>query len=111
MLFLLNKGNHPSLDYKGGQRPIVHLEADMHEAIRWAEQLKRHWAFHPDQCQSRLRRFLQHDGQTERDQLVRRSSEPVERAECRHRDQRGEAGRISALPIFPLVAGAAYRSN
>src|SRR3954471_12342424 len=28
MLFLLHKGNHPDLDYKEGQGPIVHLRAD-----------------------------------------------------------------------------------
>ncbi len=37
MLYLLHCGNHPELDYTGGQRPIVHLVADLHEVVRWAE--------------------------------------------------------------------------
>jgi hypothetical protein len=45
MLFILHKGNRPGLGYKEGQRPIVHLEADLHEAVAWAESRKRHWAF------------------------------------------------------------------
>lgn len=45
MLYLLYKGNHRGLNYTGGQRPIVHLEADLAEAITWAEKNNRRWAF------------------------------------------------------------------
>jgi hypothetical protein len=45
MLFLIHKGNHPELTYRGGQGPIVHLESDMNEAVAWAEQNGLHWAF------------------------------------------------------------------
>ena len=45
MLYLIHKANHPELDYRGGQGPIVHLEADLHEAVDWAEQRGRQWAF------------------------------------------------------------------
>lgn len=44
MLFLLYKANHPDLAYRGGQRPIVHLQADLTEAIRWAEAEGKLWA-------------------------------------------------------------------
>ena len=30
MLFIFYRGNHPEMDYRGGQEPIVHLVADMH---------------------------------------------------------------------------------
>jgi hypothetical protein len=33
MLYLFHRGNHPDLDYTGGQRPIVHLEADLYEVV------------------------------------------------------------------------------
>lgn len=33
------------LEYKGGQGPIVHLEADMHNVVEWAEENDRKWAF------------------------------------------------------------------
>ena len=45
MLFVLHKGNMPGLDYRGGQDPIVHLEADLHEVVDWADQNERRWAF------------------------------------------------------------------
>ena len=45
MLFIVYRGNHPELTYRGGQEPIVHLEADLHETIDWAEQNGRRWAF------------------------------------------------------------------
>jgi hypothetical protein len=45
MLFLLGRGNHPDLTYRGGQRPIVHLEADLREVVAWAESAGRRWAF------------------------------------------------------------------
>ena len=45
MLYLIYRANHPELDYRGGQGPIVHLEADLHEAVDWAERHGRRWAF------------------------------------------------------------------
>ena len=45
MLFLLHKANHPGLTYRGGQEPIVHLEADLHAVVEWANANGRRWAF------------------------------------------------------------------
>lgn len=45
MLFVLHKGNSPGLEYHDGQEPLVHLVADLHEAIEWAESERRQWAF------------------------------------------------------------------
>jgi hypothetical protein len=45
MLFLIHRANHPELAYKGGQGPIIHLEADLHETVAWAESEGRRWAF------------------------------------------------------------------
>lgn len=45
MLFILHRGNHPSLNYTEGQRPILHLEADLHEVVAWADGQGRPWAF------------------------------------------------------------------
>lgn len=44
MLYLIDRRNE-ELTYKGGQEPIVHLEADLHAAIAWAQQNTRRWAF------------------------------------------------------------------
>jgi len=45
MLYLLHQANHPELIYRGGQEPIVHLEADLEETVAWAEKYDLRWAF------------------------------------------------------------------
>lgn len=45
MLYLLHKGNHPDVAYRGGQGSIVHLEFDVHVAVKWAERHAKRWAF------------------------------------------------------------------
>lgn len=45
MLYVIHMANSPELDYRGGQGPIVHLEADLHETVDWAERHERRWAF------------------------------------------------------------------
>jgi ssDNA thymidine ADP-ribosyltransferase DarT-like protein len=45
MLCVIHCANHPELTYRGGQEPIVHLEADLHEVIAWADGNGRKWAF------------------------------------------------------------------
>lgn len=45
MLFVIYKKNHPNLEYKGGQEPIIHLEADLYETVAWANRKSYRWAF------------------------------------------------------------------
>lgn len=45
MLYILHKGNHPDLDYHGGQDPIVHLQADLRAVVKWASESELPWAF------------------------------------------------------------------
>ncbi len=45
MLYLIYKANHENLTYRGGQGPIVHLEADLQAAVDWANAQGRRWAF------------------------------------------------------------------
>lgn len=45
MLFLIHCANHPELNYRGGQGPIVHLEADLYDTVAWAQQQGKRWAF------------------------------------------------------------------
>ncbi len=45
MLYVIHKANHPELQYRGGQGPIVHLEVDLHEAVDWADRHGRRWVF------------------------------------------------------------------
>ncbi len=45
MLYILYMGNHPELTYRGGQRPIVHLQADLQTTLKWADRHNVRWAF------------------------------------------------------------------
>ena len=45
MLYLIYQGNHPDLEYRGGQGPIIHLESDLRQTVEWAEAQGQRWAF------------------------------------------------------------------
>lgn len=45
MLYLIWQANHPELTYRGGQGPILHLEADLQATVAWATAEQRRWAF------------------------------------------------------------------
>ena len=45
MLFVIHRANHPELTYRGGEDPIVHLEADLHAVVQWASEHEVVWAF------------------------------------------------------------------
>jgi hypothetical protein len=45
MLYLLHRGNHPEVTYRGGQGPIVHLEARLGDVLAWASRTHVRWAF------------------------------------------------------------------
>ena len=45
MLYVVYKRDHQDLAYRGGQKPIVHLEVDLRETVAWADRNGRRWAF------------------------------------------------------------------
>jgi hypothetical protein len=45
MLYVIHRANHPELAYRGGQGPIIHLEADLPRVVAWADADGRRWAF------------------------------------------------------------------
>ncbi len=45
MLYILYMGNHPDLEYRQGQQPVVHLQADLAATVHWANQHRVLWAF------------------------------------------------------------------
>ena len=45
MLYVIHQANHPELSYRGGQGPIVHLEASLRDVVAWADETNRPWAF------------------------------------------------------------------
>ncbi|MEO7143936.1 MAG: DUF4433 domain-containing protein [Bryobacteraceae bacterium] len=58
MLYLLHRGNHPELTYRGGQRPIIRLEADLYDTVAWANSTPRRWAFSNGNAGARYTRFF-----------------------------------------------------
>lgn len=57
MLYHIYMANHPELTYRGGQGPIVHLEADLIEAVAWADEQPRRWAFSLSNAGARYAEF------------------------------------------------------
>lgn len=45
MLYVISAANHAELAYRGGQGPIVHLEADLGDVLAWAREHQQRWAF------------------------------------------------------------------
>ena len=45
MLYVIARGNHDGLSYRGGEGPILHLEADLHRSAAWADHNRQRWAF------------------------------------------------------------------
>ncbi len=45
MLYMMYKGNHMELTYQGGQEPIIHLEANLDEVVKWAVYNNKRWVF------------------------------------------------------------------
>lgn len=45
MLYVIHCANHRELTYRDGQGAIVHLEADLHAVVQWAEESDKRWAF------------------------------------------------------------------
>ena len=45
MLYVISQKNHPDLNYRGGQEPIIHLEADLCDTVAWANLNSKRWAF------------------------------------------------------------------
>jgi hypothetical protein len=57
MLYILHQGNHPELSYRGGQQPMVHLQADLYNTVRLADQPNIRWAFSNSNAGARYTSF------------------------------------------------------
>lgn len=58
MLYMLHMGNHVDIDYTEGQGPIVHLQADLHACVEWAEENRVAWALSPVNARARYADFF-----------------------------------------------------
>ena len=45
MLYVIAHRDHLNLVYRGGQGPIIHLEADLKQTVAWADEHDQRWAF------------------------------------------------------------------
>lgn len=63
MLYILRMGNHPEVSYRGGQQPMLHLQADFHQVIDWANLNAVPWAFSSGNAGSYLTRFYKDPAQ------------------------------------------------
>lgn len=66
MLYVIHRANNPELAYKGGQGPIVHLEADLNAVIAWAGTAVS-WAFSDGNASAAYTKFWR--DQQQMDQL------------------------------------------
>ncbi len=57
MLYVIHRANHPELSYRGGQGPIVHLQADLYAVVAWATANRRRWAFSASNAAARYASF------------------------------------------------------
>jgi hypothetical protein len=57
MLYVIHCANHQDLAYTGGQGPIIHLEANLHRVIAWANSHGRPWAFSLSNAGARYAEF------------------------------------------------------
>jgi hypothetical protein len=60
MLFVIHRANHPDLAYRGGQEPIVHLEADLRKSVWWASEHGNRWAFSLSNAGAHYTQFRSH---------------------------------------------------
>jgi len=58
LYIILYMGNHPEIDYREGQEPIVHLQADLHSVVEWAGKEQRRWAFSDRNAGTYFARFF-----------------------------------------------------
>ena len=45
MLYVIYRATDPDLSYRGGQESVLHLEANMRQAVAWADARGQRWAF------------------------------------------------------------------
>jgi hypothetical protein len=57
MLYILYQRNHPDISYHEGQDPIVHLQADLHAVVQWAQENQIDWAFSTSNAGARYSSF------------------------------------------------------
>jgi len=98
MLYILHKGNHPQVSYKGGQRPLIHLVADLDQVLDWTEQHELLWAFSFSNASSFYVEFCNNRGR-----LHELNWQAIMATDFRHRDiQEQKQAELLVYDYFPL---------
>ena len=105
MLFVIDRANHPESAYRGGQEPIVHLVADLHSVVQWAERLAPATRIHYFKCRLSVVRRLCRLGQAGQDRLECSQDEAVERL------QGGETGGVPDGKVIAVGVDFANRCD
>lgn len=85
MLYLIYRANHEELAYRGGQGPIVHLEADLGRVVAWADGASHSWAFTTSNAGSNY--FADFSDLAQLDQIDWTAVKAHDWASCRERKQ------------------------
>ncbi len=103
MLYMIYMANHSRLTYRGGQNPIIHLEADLRRTVAWAEIHNQRWAFTLSNAGAHYFGGSLRPGATGQDRLGRGPGDGLARLQGR------QAGGIPDRTAVPLGIGLAYR--
>ena len=95
MLYLIWRTNDPDLEYRGGQEPIIHLEADLRRTAAWADANTRRWALTLSNAGANY--FEDYD---DLDQLKRLDWEAIQASDWRGR-QEGKQAEFLVEDSFP----------
>lgn len=63
MLYIIYRDNHPDMAYHGGQRPVLHLQADLEMVMNWANSQNVRWAFSDRNAGTRFTAFYSNPDQ------------------------------------------------
>lgn len=99
MLYVIHCRNAPALNYRGGQGPIIHLEANLHDVIHWANTRGVRWAFSTSNAGARYADFF-----ADASELHRINWAAVGAKDFRHRDvKEGKQAEFLVHGPFPWM--------
>jgi hypothetical protein len=105
MLYVIHCANHPELAYRGGQAPIVHLEADLHAVMSATDAEDRRWAFSLSNAGAYYTEY-----RSRPEDLKDLDWSAIAATDFRRAEVKGtEAGRVLGLRPLSVRADRAYR--
>lgn len=98
MLFVIYRANHAELSYRGGQEPIIHLEADLDAVLEWARSRNLRCAFSLSNAGARYAEF-----RSQREELNQLDWAAIEATDFRDRHvSEGKQAEFLVYGRFPF---------